>query len=173
MRKKSNVIFSIKVTKEEKQLAEQLRARFKETLDYLHAISEVLDVLKDSFDSIQSIDQVSKLSGVFVQLKKVIRDKTNDLIENVTNGLAGFSVFGSDSILEKSKDMIVESVKTLRIQLIELIKELSDSDNAKFVENIKNITSNAFSQNDKISKIIKEQLFKHIDENILERLVIE
>ena len=163
-------LFNIKVSPEEKQAAREIRSLFNNFLKTQKSLSNFLSTFFSELEKTADTSNIQKISPALKEYIHAYRDLCNNFIKDLETAVQYMATNFSDADMINHRDLIVESVRDIRDNSIELISTFNKIDDPNFVTNIKDIYQNIQARLDKLEVIINEELFGHIDYNILGKI---
>jgi hypothetical protein len=170
LRKISGPAFSVPVSKEEKKIAEKLRAEFFDLLKELEKFSRYLDVFFDHVDNLTETEDLSSLRPIIKKYERKLKRKFNDFLQSLEEGLAHYNDTFADTELDNIRDLIIEHTKSMRKGLIGLLDIFDKVEDPDFIEEAKKIYEVILLSIKQLEFVIREELFDHIDFDILGRI---
>jgi deoxyhypusine synthase len=163
----SGSAFAVPVTNDEKLRAESMRARFSNMLVNLAALEKFLNVFIEHSNDLPEGTSLSTIASLITKYENKLRTKANKVLYEIGDCLDNYGAGFVDNKLDNVKDLIIEAVTDMRNSIIELIKELSNPSDAQFLQRVKEKFTLLQQHIRHINIIVKNDLFKHIDQNIL------
>lgn len=168
--KLADPMFNTKVSPEEIAAAQQVRALFQ---DFLKAQEVVRTHLDGFFEKLSETKDTSNLQRISPVLRKYIqkyRDICNDYIATLEKAVQYTASNFRDTDMTNTRDLIVESVKDVRNLSKDLILGFGNIDGEAFVQTVNEIYEKLSSRLDQIDSTVSDELFGHIDYNILGKI---
>lgn len=170
MRKTSEPAFTLPVSEQEKEVAESLRKEFEDMLKELERFSTYLLVFFDHVDDLEGSEDMSSISPLLKRYEKKLKTKFNSFMVQLEDGLHHYNDGFSDTELDNIRDLIIENTKNMRKGLIELMRAFGKAGDPDFLGNAKDAYAVIASAIDQVRFLIREELFTHIDYDILGRI---
>jgi phytoene dehydrogenase-like protein len=164
--------FSVPVSNEEKKAAERLRKEFEDILKELEKCSRYLLVFFDHTDDFTDDQSLDGLAPLMKRYEKKLKQKFNNFLEALERGLEHYNESFSDTELDNVRDLIIEHVKSVRKGLIAIIDLFARLEDPEFVEAAQKAYQEISSSIERVDFVIREELFDHIDYDILGRIRI-
>lgn len=162
--------FNTKVSPEEKEAAKKVRILFEEFLKTQDAVSTHLDVFFEKLAEIKDTSNMQKISPVLRKYIQKYRDLCNEYIVALEKAVQFAACNFKDTDMNNIRDLIVESVRDIRNNSKDLIIAFSSIDSDQFVKNIQEIYEKIKKRMEQLEETISEELFGHIDYNILGKI---
>jgi len=162
--------FTVPVSTYERKLAGRLRSRFEDLIKDLEAFDRFLLVFFDNMDDLEDQTDLGTLAPLIKKYERQLKNIFKEFMEKLEIALESYQTGFVDTKLDNIRDLIIETTKSMRKGLIGLIKVFKNVDDKDFVKEVRdqyNIISSSIEQ---MNTIVKEELFRHIDYNILGRI---
>ena len=166
----ANPEFSVPVSGQERKLAKNLRDRFEELIVTLDEFDKFLLVFFDNVDDLEDNVNLTTLGPLIKKYEHKLKKKFNFFMTKLEDALDNYQTGFSDTKLDNIRDLIIENTKGMRnglIKLIRLFKKVKDPEFVKEAKDTYVIIAESIAQ---LNVIIKEELFRHIDYDILGRI---
>jgi len=168
----SGSAFAVPVTKEEKKRAEQMRERFANMLINLAAIEKFLNVFFDHSNDLQEGSDLSTIAPLITKYENKLRERFNKVLYEIGDCLDNYGAGFVDNKLDNIKELIIQTATDMRRSVVELLGEFGKVDDPQFLKRASDKFAALQLNIDHMNNIIREELFKHIDQNILGRIRI-
>ena len=162
--------YSLPVSKEEKKIAEELRVEFMELLKELEKFSRYLLVFFDRIDDIADTENLDSISPLLKKYERKLKAKFNDFLQALEDGLAHYNDSFADTELDNIRDLIIEHAKNMRKSLLVLLELFDRVSDPEFVASAKTAYEGIAKSIEQLEFMIREELFDHIDYDILGRI---
>lgn len=162
--------FSTKVSPEEKEAAKKVRSLFEDFLKTQEALSTHLSVFFEELAETKDTSNMQKISPVLRKYIQKYRDLCNEYITALEQAVQFAACNFKDTDMNNIRDLIVESVRDIRNNSKELIIAFGNIDGEQFVKTIQEIYEKIKKRLEQLEETISEELFGHIDYNILGKI---
>lgn len=162
--------FSLPVTEEEKENAEAVRSLFEDVLRKQDYLLDYLNVFFDQIDDLAVDRGLIKVSPLIKRYEQKLKKIFNIYIKSVSRALSKYESAFTDTELDDIRDLIIENVKNMRQETINLLILMKDVGSDNFVNDAKEAYSNILLISEKIEKLIRHEWFYHIDYDILGKI---
>lgn len=162
--------YAVPVSDAEKKTANLMRKKFVEVLKQLERLDRYLLVFFDNVDDLDNSVDISSLGLLLKRYEKKLKHKFTEFSDELEKGLTGYSASLTDTKLDNIRDLIIENTKNMREGMIELFKFFRKVQDPEFLSEVKKTYDVIKSSIDDLSNVIRDQLFTHLDQNILGRL---
>lgn len=170
MNKEARPSFSIPISSDEKSMAEKLRAQFAEVIEALSVVDRYVTVFSEHIDHLEADADLSKMRPLIRRYGVRLKERFNEFIELLESALKEFTVGFDDRQLSNIKYMIIENVRLLRENVIEVLKFFNYVEDPDFITNCQNRFETLHKYIDNFNTLVRNQLFEHLDYNILGRI---
>lgn len=170
MKRNAEPAFALPVSNQEKAIAEALRKEFDDMLRELERFSRYLLVFFDHADNFEGSEDMSTLSPLLKRYERKLKKKFNFFLAQLEDGLNHYNDSFSDTELDNIRDLIIENTKNMRKGLLDLLRSFEKADDPDFLGNAKEAYASISSAVEQIRFLIREELFTHIDYDILGRI---
>jgi hypothetical protein len=162
--------FSLPVSKEEKKIAEELRKEFLTLLKELEKFSRYLLVFFDRIDDLADTENLHSLGPLMKKYERKLKKKFNDFLQALEEGLAHYNDSFADTELDNIRDLIIEHAKSMRKSLLTLLDLFDRVGDPEFIQSAKTAYEGIAKSIEQLEFVIREELFDHIDYDILGRI---
>lgn len=170
MKKTSGPAFSIPVSEKEKTQAEEIRSKFENVLRKQQALVDYLNVFFDELDDLNSSVGLENISPLVKRYEHKLKKIFNVYIKSLSDALKSYEESFSNIELDETRDLIIENVRNMRQEVIDLIVLFKDISSDQFTQESKEKHNNVLQASEQIEKIIREEWFRHIDYDILGKI---
>lgn len=170
LRKRSNVIKSIEISDEERRQAVVTRKKFELLMDALADAFEHLNSLNGALGEIENPDELAPLRKLFKQYKRRTQKIFNELIDLLEAALIEMNKTVSDSEMERIQDMVVGEIREIRDGVERLLVLLKEPQESGFVKGFTTVMERLNARKTSLEEIISDQLFSHVDYDVLGRI---
>lgn len=164
------IVFSHDIPPEEKESAERIRSAFVDLIDNQKKLVDFLAVLFDSLDQLTNPQQLIKIAPLLKRYEQRLRAVFNNYVKSLGIALSTYSKNLQDLELDNLRDLMVEHAKELRDHMVKLINDMSDVENPSYVSDLKSTYNSVKNDTDKISSIVEDEWYSHIDYDILGKI---
>lgn len=168
--KKAVTINSIDISPEEQEQAAKTRKEFEELLVRMNKAFEHLNTLNGALSDISDASLLEPLRKLFKQYKRKIQKLFNDFIEQLETSLLEANKTVSDSEMERIQDTVVAEIREIRDGAQKILVLLKDPQEADFIKDFTTIVEQLNTHRKSLDDIVKDQMFVHIDYDILGRI---
>ena len=162
--------FSVPVSNGERKLATKLRDSFEKLLAELDSFHRFLDIFFNHVEDMDSNTELKSLGPLVSRYSHKLKAKFNEFMNELEKALINYQTGFVDTKLDNIKDLIIENIKNMRSSLIELLKRFRKLDEPEFIRESRNSYESLLVCMSQMNTIVKEELFNHIDYNILGRI---
>lgn len=164
---------SLVVTDAERAIAKQIKDDFKKILAKLDTATKVIVDLRDAIveQRPSKEDLQKKYRGRLLRFKNKIRKVFNDFLSSVKVALEKLDEV-SDPDMVKLREIIIAEIGELSDGAEVLMDLLGETDRDSFTKTIEQVTSQMEKREKSIIDVIDNQLFNHINHDILGKLKI-
>lgn len=162
--------FNVKVSQEERDAAVETRQLFDAFLKDQVTLRSHLSVFFEELEETEDTSNMQKISPVLVKYIHKFRDLCNVYIKSLEKAVQFAATNFKDSDMNNIRDLIVESVRDIRNNSAELIRAFKSIDSDTFVADITALYTKIVERIDQLETSISEELFGHIDYNILGKI---
>lgn len=161
------------VTDDERAIAKQIKNDFKKILAKLkEAVKSIVDLRDAIVEQRPSKDDLkNKYRGRLLRYRRKIRTVFNDFLSSVKTALEKLEEV-SDSDMVKLREIIIAEIGELSDGAEALMDMLGETDRESFTKTIEQIASQVEKREKSIIDVIDNQLFNHIDHDILGKMKI-
>lgn len=170
MEKTADPAFSLPVSNHEKKIAEQIRKDFEGLLKELEKFSRYLLVFFDHADDLEGTENLRSLNPLIKRYEVKLKNRFNAFTDKLEEGLENYNNGFSDTELDNIRDLIIENTKNMRKGVIDLLKLFKKVEDPEFLKEVKDTYAIIQKSIDQLDFIIKDELFNHIDFDILGRI---
>lgn len=170
MRRNAEPAFTLPVSKQEKEVAENLRKEFEDMLRELERFGRYLLVFFDRVDDLEGTEDMSSISPLLKKYERKLKKKFNFFLAQLEDGLEHYNDSFSDTELDNIRDLIIENTKNMRKGLLDLLRHFDNAGDPEFLGEAKEAYAIISSSIEQIKFLIREELFTHIDFDILGRI---
>lgn len=165
--------FTVQVSQQEKQRAEQIKKQFKEVLREMDKAVQTVYDLRDAIvqDRPSKEDLKGKYAGRLLRYKRVIIKAFNSLLEHLKVVLNNFALV-IDPEMIKLRGIIVSEFDELSDGVESLLSVLGDVDREGFTKTVERIAQQIQRRQMSIRNTIDDQLFGHLENDILGKMKI-
>lgn len=162
--------FSSKVSPEEKDAALKVRALFSDFIKAQEALESHLDTFFEELKNTKDTANIQKISPLLKRYIHKYRDLFNEYVSKLEVAVQYAATNFKDSDMNNIRDLIVESVRDIRNNSKDLMVEFNSIDSSDFVEKIQKLYEKINGRIEKLDQTVSEELFGHIDYNILGKI---
>lgn len=161
------------VTDTERAIAKEIKNDFKKILEKLDTATKSIVDLRDAIveQRPSKEDLKKKYRGRMLRYKHKIRTVFNDFLSGVKIALEKLEKI-SDPDMVKLREIIIAEIGELSDGAEALMDLLGETDRDSFTKTIEQVTSQIEKREKSIIEVIDNQLFNHIDHDILGKLKI-
>ena len=161
------------VTDDERAIAKQIKGDFRKILSKLKvAVKSIVDLRDAIVEQRPSKDELkTKYRGRLLRYRRKIRTVFNDFLSSVKVALEKLDKV-SDSDMVKLREIIIAEIGELSDGAEALMDMLDETDRESFTKTIEQIASQVEKREKSIIDVIDNQLFNHIDHDILGKMKI-
>jgi hypothetical protein len=163
-------VYSVDISEEEQKQAQKTRDQFEDLVYKLDAVFDHLEVLNSAFEGVADSAQFGALVKLFHQYRNKTQRLFNEMIQQLELALKELNNTVSDTEMAQIKDTIVGEIREIRDGGIELLDLLEHPTDKKFVQTFKSTVSRVLQRGRALEEVIEDQLFAHIDGDILGRV---
>lgn len=160
-------IYSIEISDAEREQAAQTRKDFESLTEIMNEAFEHLFILSDALNGVTETSQFVSMSKLFLRYTRKIRKLFNNFIKQLEKCLLALNKTVTDARMVKIRDTIVGEVREIRDGILEVLDILNEPDSKDFVQNFRTIVERLGQRSDSLEEVITDQLFSHLDEDIL------
>jgi regulator of sigma D len=161
------------ITDEEKKIAGAVKTEFKEVLrkidDAIHVVTDLRDAIVNERPSKE--DLKSKYAGRLIRYRRKIKASFNDALSLVKVSLEKLSKI-SDPEMVRLREILIAEIDELSSGAEAILDLLDESERESFTKTIEKISAQMEKRQKSITDVIDNQLFNHIDHDILGRMKI-
>ena len=161
------------VTDRERAIAKQIKAGFKQLVDKLDdsvkSIQDLRDAILEQRPSKE--DLKSRYSGRLLRYRRKIRDIFNEFLSGVKSSLEALSEI-SDPDMIRLREIIVAEIDELSDGVESIMDVLKEVDREGFTKTVEQLAAQIEKRQKSIIDVIENQLYSHIDHDILGRMKI-
>jgi len=162
--------FSLPVSNHEKKIAEKIRKEFEDLLKELEKFSRYLLVFFDNADDLEGTEDLSSLAPLVKKYEVKLKNRFNAFTDKLEKGLTNYNDGFADTELDNIRDLIIENTKNMRKGIIDLLKHFNKVEDPEFLKEAKDAYAVINKSIEQLEFIIKDELFTHIDFDILGRI---
>lgn len=166
----SSPIYSIEISDEECQQAQATRVAFEDMLEKQEAAFEHLRLLSDSLTGAADSSVFLSMAKLFVQYRRKTKKLFNEFITQLEESLKALNETLSDSHMEKIRDTILNEVREIRDGVIEILEYLERPHEKTFIQDFTSTAKRLIERGEALNEIVTDELFGHLDEDILGEL---
>jgi len=170
MRVNADPAFTVPVSSTEKKLAAALRKKFEDLLEELEEFDRFLLVFFDNIDDLEETANLKSLSPLIKKYERRLKKRFNEFMDKLELALDVYQTGFADTKLDNIRDLIIENTKSMRKGLIELLKLFKNVENPEFIAESKSKYVSISNSIRQMNIIVKDELFGHIDYDILGRI---
>lgn len=170
--KKAETAFSLPVSEKEKELATAVRKEFEEVLKNLEEFDRYIKVFFDHLDDLNDKTDMAAINMLMKKYERKLKVKFNDFLSKLGDSLTHYNTMLSDTEMDNLRDLIIECAKGMRSVLVALLKIFGKVRDPDFVTEAKAIYPSMSKSIEQMRRMIKIDLFGHIDGDILGRIRI-
>lgn len=160
-------IYSVEISEEEKAQASRTREEFQVLLDLMDEVFDHLLILDNALEGIQDPTGLAQFNKLFLQYKRKAKKLFNIFVKQLEKALLEMNKMVSDSEMERVRDTIVAEVREVRDGAIELFELLEMIEDKQFIQDFRATVERIHNRAESLQEIITDQLFAHIDHDIL------
>jgi hypothetical protein len=164
---------TLMVTDNERAVAKQVKEDFRNILQKLdksvRSITDLRDAMAEERPSKEDLKH--KYRGRLLRYRRKIRNIFNEFLSNVKNSLEKLSKI-SDPDMVRLREIIIAEIGELSDGAEAVMDLLKETDREGFSKTIEQITAQIEKRQKSIIDVIDNQLFNHIDHDILGRMKI-
>jgi len=164
---------TLTVTDHERAIAKQIKADFKQILRKLdkavRSVSDLRDAIVEQRPS--KDDLKTKYSGRLLRYRRKIRNIFNEFLSSVKNSLEKLSKI-SDPDMIRLREIIIAEIGELSDGAEAIMDLLKETDREGFTKTIEQVATQIEKRQRSIIDVIDNQLYNHIDHDILGRMKI-
>jgi len=161
---------SLPVTDKEKQNARAIRNGFENVLRKQDGFIDYLNVLFDQLDVLDEKAGLGSISPLLKRYEHKMRKVFNSYINSLSNAVSVYERNFSDSELDNIRDLIIENVRNMRQEVIDLLVLMKDVSDSEFVPEAKKSYEGILNAAEQIENTIRDEWFSHIDYDILGKI---
>ena len=162
--------YSLPVSNYEKQIAEKIRSDFKSMLQELDRLSRYLLVFFDNVDDLPSNEDLTSLTPLMKKYEVKLKNRFNSFTTKLEEGFAHYNDGFADTKLDNIRDLIIETTKVMREGVVSLLKAFNKVEDPEFLTEAKTAYELIDKNIQQLFFIVQEELFSHIDLDILGRI---
>lgn len=164
---------TLEITDAERQAAKLVKKEFKQISKELDAAVKVVLDLRDAIvEQRPSKDELkTKYKGRLIRYKKKIKEAFNHFLEHTKTTLEK-AVEISDPEMVRLREILVAEIGELSDGAEALMDLLSETDRDSFTKTLEQISAQLEKRQKSIIDVIDNQLFGHIEQDILGRMKI-
>lgn len=157
----------------ERELAKEVRSDFKVNLDKLDKAVKVITDLRNAIVEQRPTkdDLKEKYRGRLLRYKRKIRAVFNDFLSSVRTSLEKLSGI-SDPGMIRLREIIIAEIGELSDGAEAIMDVLNETEREGFTKTIERVSSQIEKRQKSIVDVIDNQLFNHIDHDILGKMKI-
>jgi hypothetical protein len=165
--------FTVEITEQEKNRAVEIKKQFKQILREMDKSLQIVYDLRDAIvqDRPSKEDLKSRYAGRMLRYRRVIVKAFNSLLTHLRIVLNNFSLVIDPEML-KLRGIIVAEFDELSDGIESLLALLGDVDREGFTKSLENITAQLERRQRSIKNSIDDQLFGHLENDILGKMKI-
>jgi hypothetical protein len=167
MYKSAIPIYSIDISEDEKSQAANTREEFQVLLEVMDEVVDYLNILNNALEGIQDTSELGQFNKLFLRYKRKARRLFNVFIKQLEKALKNVNKTITDTELDRIRDTIVAEVREIRDGAIELFDLLENPEEKTFVQEFRSTVERLIIRSDALKQVITDQLFSHIDHDIL------
>jgi len=164
---------TLTVTDHERAIAKQVKEEFKRILHKLdkavRSIADLRDAMVEERPSKE--DLKSKYRGRLLRYKRKIRNIFNEFLSSVKSSLEKLSKI-SDPDMIRLREILIAEIGELSDGAEAIMDLLGETDREGFSKTIEQVSSQVEKRQKSIIDVIDNQLFNHIDHDILGKMKI-
>lgn len=164
---------TLTVTDHERTVAKQVKEDFRNILQKLdksvRSITDLRDAMAEERPSKEDLKH--KYRGRLLRYRRKIRNIFNEFLSSVKNSLEKLSKI-SDPDMVRLREIIIAEIGELSDGAEAVMDLLKETDREGFSKTIEQITAQVEKRQKSIIDVIDNQLFNHIDHDILGRMKI-
>lgn len=161
------------VTDNERAIAKQVKEDFKHILKKLdkavRSITDLRDAMVEERPSKE--DLKSKYRGRLLRYKRKIRNVFNDFLSSVKHSLEKVSKI-SDPDMIRLREIVIAEIGELSDGAEAIMDLLGETDRESFTKTVEQVAGQVEKRKRSIVDVIDNQLFNHIDHDILGKMKI-
>jgi valyl-tRNA synthetase len=163
----------VQITPEEKQIARQSKAEFKAVLKELKKAIDVISSLKNAItEQHPSKDDLkTKYAGRLLRYKKRITEAFNVFLTHLQKNLQMLGGI-NDPDMSRLREVLVSEVSEVTDGVEAILDLLHDVDKDDFTKRLEELTGQLEKRRESIDDAISNQLFNHIDQDLLGKMRI-
>ncbi len=161
------------VTDEERAIAKEIKSDFKQILKQLDtAVKSVVD-LRDAIVEQRPTKETlkGKYRGRLLRYRRKIRKTFNEFLSNVKASIEKLSKV-SDPDMIKLREIIIAEIGELSDGAEAIMDILGETDREGFTKTLEQVASQVEKRQKSVIDVIDNQLFNHIDHDILGKMKI-
>lgn len=168
MKKKAGVLYSVEISDEEKKRYKEIKKYYTELSNRISDFSALTETLSDSVMSVTSTDKAYLLTPSLIKFVHIMKDKFNDAIK-FASGLLRFFVEKeiNDIEIEEENKILLESIKQLHENFVELVKITKNITRAEEFEELKAMVDKIQKGCKELQDLILNEIIFYINKNIL------
>jgi len=165
--------FTVQITDSEKKRAVEIKKQFKEVLREMDKSLQTVYDLRDAIvqDRPSKDDLKTKYVGRMLRYRRVIVKAFDSLLNNLQTVLNNFSLI-IDPEMMKLRGIIVAEFDELSDGVESLLALLGDIDREGFTKSLERLAEQLQKRQRSIRNSIDDQLFGHLENNILGKMKI-
>lgn len=167
MQKSAAPVYTVDISENEKSQATNTREEFQVLLDLMEEAFDHLYILDNALEGMQDTTGLDQFGKLFLRYKRKARRLFNLFIKQLEKALKETNKTISDTELDRIRDTIVAEVRELRDGAIELFDLLENPENKTFIQDFRSTVERLGRRSDALRQVITDQLFSHIDHDIL------
>ena len=170
IKKYADPTFSTKVSPEEQAAAKELRKLFQEFNKKQDVLEKYLSTFFDNLKLVQDPSNIVKISPILKLYTIEYRKVFNKYIASLEKAIQYAATNFKDSDMNNIRDLVVESVKDIRNNSIEMLDFFNNVSEQDFVKNIQGSYDKIKARLERVQETVSDELFGHIDYNILGKI---
>lgn len=163
-------INTIEISPEEKEQATITRKKFEDMLDKMNQAFEHLGLLNGSLTGITDPKSLEPLRKLFKQFKRKMQRMFNEFIDALELALQESNKTVTDSEMDRIVDTVVAEVREIRDGAEKLLVYLKEPQESDFVKNFTATVERLNARRESLTEIVTDQLFVHVDEDVLNKV---
>jgi len=162
--------FTVPVSDSEKAQAIKVREGFEDVLSAQEKFFSFAAILFGHLEELEDQTGLMKISPLLKQYEHKMKKIFNKYIKEFSKALALYEENFSDTEMDEIRDLIIENVKGMRNIVIDLIVLMKDIGDDNFVQEALEKYRALENLNEKLSAIIENEWFSHIDYDVLGKI---
>lgn len=165
--KRAGPAYLVPVSESEKEKGKEIRAAFENVLSKQDSFLDYLGVFFEQLDELSSDPGLVKISPLLKRYEHKLKKIFNLYIKSLSKALITYEKSFSITELDEIRDLIIENIRNVRQETIELLRLFQDVSSTEFINNSKAVYSNIVKILEQVESTIREEWFGYIDYNIL------